>query len=230
MYIIGSLCLIVSISTHANQPGTFPTPRFYVLPIPSQWNLAPIVTIGYLENVSVEGIQNVSGDEFWNPHRISKLYWCGGNFRQRLSVRGDVRHTRFVWASVRQDCPIRPEAPKRVDDSYVQLWFMREESNTLRPLSDGARFYLGVDLTDSVSEPDTRRRIGEALKKDIERIRDPKVTESELFAVADIICNFVGRADCILWMQGVAKRLPDKESASICRFLAVEYSAPCRKE
>jgi hypothetical protein len=188
--------------------------------------LSPIVATGYLDAISIHSVESVSVNVVGAPHRIERIYWCAGKFHSQLAIRGRIEHSMYRWASTTPDCSIRYRATEDDARNAVVMWFMREEAGFLRPLSDGARFSLHINVR-QIIESDPRRRIGEALWNDVGKVADPKEKLSEILDVADIVCGMLGEPECVKRMLRLAKELPPDESSSLCRYLKDEWKATC---
>ena len=144
---VAAIILSVVGSGNHNVAGQrqFPKWRGRQTTLSGLWQATPIVVIGRLRDVGVDGIQSVDGLPWPVEQDIRKLYWCRGKLQVEDIIKGTVasgQHT-FLWASVSPGCQLHLGRQANSSELGFRVWFVREEDGLLRPTFDGgSRYFL----------------------------------------------------------------------------------------
>lgn len=224
------LLMVASVGCRT-QDLPFPHWRPYSMPLGNVWTMSEVVAVGNVTNIAKMGRQD------WNqgvPPGIravfKQLQWCEADFVLTEVVKGSFprAHGKYVWGKIEwgnaaSECVAYGMPPPRPATPTYLIWFLREEGNLLRPVSDRSRFYFEVpgewNTQDSLPPA---QKAGLALLKELsEDTKDPGF----IGFLGDAACELLGREQCIKRMRDPAGSETFRRQA--CAYLEAQGRVTC---
>jgi hypothetical protein len=185
--------------------------------------------VGDLQNVHPFGIQEVHNLP-WPAESVKRVYWCEGEFIAHTVVRGGrlAPGKMFVWGSGFPGCVLRSFGKSAVGEvPTTQLWFVREEKERIRPVSDMVLRYVFHGTWDTRSNLAPQTRFALLLLSPRANGASPREFAPSVQAMAGTACSLLSRVECVKEVRHLGSLGDAELKAAACQFLAYQFREGC---
>lgn len=215
----------------AAQHQRFPKPRVSTAGLVGVWMDSPIVAVGDVANVASYGEETIDRLPPPTAPSVHQVYWCVGDFHAEALVKGTlhVASKRYLFASTFPGCRVLPDDPAALASrDKTRVWFLREEGEFLRPTFDWGTFpFLGLLAEWDTGAPlPPRERLGALLLTPLAVCDTTEAYAEDVWLVADIACELLGKAECVQRIRMLALEIPVLREPA-CHFLKGQLEVDC---
>jgi hypothetical protein len=162
------------------------------------WERSPNIVIGDLQNVRPFGVQKVHSLP-WPAESVRRIYWCEGAFVTHSVIRGEHPSPgkKFLWGSGFPGCVLRSYEKASVRDRpTTQLWFIRQEKEYVRPVSDMVLRYVFRGTWDAQSSLNSQASFASLLLSPRANGAAEKEFAASFLGMAGEACSLLSKTDC----------------------------------
>jgi len=226
----GLLVMAVSMAhCDAQEVRRFPEWKPAPLDWEELWERSPNIVIGDLRNIRPLGVRKVHNLP-WPAESVRRIYWCEAQFIAHSIVRGENPSPgkMFLWGSGFPGCALRSFAEASAHyGPATQLWFISEDKEYVRPVSDMVLRYVFHGTWDARSSLDPRARFALLLLSPRANGTSEKEFAASFFSMASEACTLLPKDDCAKEVRRVAAMGDPDLKAAACHFLAYEFREKC---
>lgn len=189
----------------------------------------PNIVIGDLQNVRPFGVQKVHSLP-WPAESVRRIYWCEGAFVTHSVIRGEHPSPgkKFLWGSGFPGCVLRSYEKASVRDRpTTQLWFIRQEKEYVRPVSDMVLRYVFRGTWDAQSSLNPQASFASLLLSPRANGAAEKEFAASFLGMAGEACSLLSKTDCTKQVARLAALGDADLRAAACHFLAYEFREEC---
>lgn len=212
---------------------SLPRWRVNVIGFGGDWELAPAIVVGALGPGKAVGTQKIDKAPWPVYSDVHLIYWCIADFQTYAVVRGSTPAPgkKFLWASPMEGCSMEGHTDGRRwgNEPIVEVWFLREEGDFLRPIVDvGAIYFVTLHARWNYQAPDPVKQFGELLLSPEALAKTDDELVGPFFHIASRGCQVLGADLCIPRILDMSKRGNAGLRTAACNFLQSQYDVPCR--
>lgn len=208
------------------QQRQFPIWNSSTIVLPFLAEKASIIAVGDLENVREYGIQEARN--LHTQQDLHTLYWCEADFRLKVLITGALPHKKYLWGSVSPGCRLYYGDQRSYEDRATRLWFMREDGEFLRPVSDGSRAFYGFYAEWPEGSGDPRRKLGNLILTPDANAKSLQEYSDGFWELADFACDLLWKTDCVKEIDALAWLGNVHLRETVCAYLKAEQGEICR--
>src|SRR5581483_11703702 len=170
------------------------------------WQTSPSIVIGDLVNVRTLGDQSVHNLP-WPAESVRWIFWCEGKIIVHSIIRGAALspEKKFIWGSGFPGCELQSfNKAAAGGETITQLWFVREEKDQIRPLSDMVLRYVFHGRWDIEPRLDPQIRFSMLLLSPSANGASPEDYAARLPAMAGAACSLLSKVECTKQIRHLA--------------------------
>ena len=214
--------------------GRLPEWKALPLGLLGSWDRSSSVVVGRLQNVQYVGRQRIASPPWPSLPANVQIYWCRADLVVYSTIKGKTPDARkkLIWGGAKPDCDLTEYGRGTTNRTgpLTLIWFVREESDYLRPVVDALGVYFfafGVAWDDQWNR-DGAHQFGRLLLT-------PTAVGTDLsdyarrfnFELTSTACFVLGREECVSRIRELAKLGDAQLSREACAFLRSQFRDNC---
>jgi hypothetical protein len=213
----------------------YPEMRFSrVFGVEGNWNRAEDVLFGRVVNVLQVGTQQIANPPQPLPDTVHEIYWCQADFRAAAAVKGSLPAPgkKVLWAVIRPDCSAYLDWDLDTGANQppvTRVWFLREEGEYLRPVSDGGLFSVSFNWKwVDVPKAEAPRLFASLLLDPASRGFPPERYSEAILDASEVARSILPKEELVARLKTLSLSPVPRAREDICGYLAAAFQEPCK--